>query len=412
MIRTLVRVAAVGVVLALTLSPTSTAGTETLSPFCVACAYRWAADSVLNVLLFLPLGATVARPGDGLRGVAKAAAAGLALSLTVELAQFAVPGRHTALGDLLTNAAGAGLGGSLAVTARAWLRMSGRPRRGVTAVWGAAVAAVLLTTSWLLGPSLPRSTYWVQHAPALGQFDTFPGRVVEARTGDLSLPSGRLNTKRREQLRSRLLRRPRLSADAVFGEPTQGLAPVVSIFDDRQREILVLGQDSDDLVFRMRRRADALGLERPEHRAPRLLAGVEPGDTVRIGALPSGRDGRGERGPDGAPLCLATGRSVLCGLGFRPGRGWRLLVDPGLDPEATRWADGAWLALLFLPLGFWANPGWEWRGTVVTAAGAILLAPVVGPVLNPGAAEAVGLASGLVVGYSARQLLGRAGVRP
>lgn len=405
--RSLAAAAAVTLVLAVTLPPVAGGGTESLPFTCIACGYRWAAGFVLNVLLFVPLGAAVARPHRGASGVARAVIAGLALSLLVEAVQVGIPGRHPALGDLLANTMGGAVGACLAVTSLAWLGTSGRPRRGVTAAWGAAVVAVVLGTSWMLTPFLPRSTWWVQHVPALGQFDTFPGTVVNARAGDLPLPAGRLPVEDRDRLRRGMLRRPELTAEAMFGRPTEGLAPVVSVFDDRQREILVLGQDGEDLVFRLRRRADAVGLERPEHRAPGLLAGVGSGDTVRLGAVPSDPDDREGTVAADAALCLTAGRSARCDLGFRPGRGWRLLLDPGLAPRAIRWVDGAWVALLFLPLGFWANPGREWRGAAVAASGALLLAPAVGPVLAPGIAEVTGLVAGLSLGRMVRGLLGR-----
>ena len=89
-------------------------------------------DIALNLLLYAPLGAIVAArlPGSQRRRILLTAGAGFGLSLALELGQLAVPGRVTALSDLLLNTLGAVAG---AVVYRAWeARIAGwatAPRR-------------------------------------------------------------------------------------------------------------------------------------------------------------------------------------------------------------------------------------------------------------------------------------------
>lgn len=71
-------------------------------------------DVALNLLGFVPFGFVLAWRG-GRRGVAIAVASGLALSLVVELAQVAIPGRHSSAVDVISNTLGAFCGAALAL---------------------------------------------------------------------------------------------------------------------------------------------------------------------------------------------------------------------------------------------------------------------------------------------------------
>lgn len=116
----------------------------TLTPFDFAVPTRWRVtisdwtvlDLVANVLLFVPIGFLAALAGlagngdgvgtgtrgnddgDGVRLAARALVLGGALSLAIESAQLLLPTRFSSPWDVLTNAAGAALGGALAP----WLR--------------------------------------------------------------------------------------------------------------------------------------------------------------------------------------------------------------------------------------------------------------------------------------------------
>lgn len=399
-LRRVARLASVGLVLVLTLPPQAGGTAADFSPLCVVCGATGVADALLNVVLFIPLGAAVARPGGGLRGVAKALAMAALLSAAVEGLQVAMPGRHPGLGDLLANSAGGGLGGLLSVTAWTWLRPDPALAGRLAAGWGAVVAGLLLATALFLVPSLPASVYSVQWVPDLGQFERFEGNVLEARAGSLPLTPLRMTPGARDSLVGLLGPNLDLVVRARFGPPTSDLAPVVSVFDGRQREIFVLGQDGSDLVFRLRRRADDARLRRPEHRAPGLLAGVAPGETRTLRVVrPGGRDREGF-GRSGR-ICLGVDGTRRCRAGFPVGRGWSLMLPSEAVGAAARWVDAAWVTLVFLPLGFWIRRRLEGLIGAALAGGALLATPALGPVGLAGTAEVAGLVVGLGAGLAA-----------
>ena len=102
-------------ILVATLTPTGGENTLHLIPFQeIAGTIRHpldpqqSPDTIANILLFLPLGAFMSwRPHARLRS---AVLAGVALSMTVELAQLFIPGRWTSTDDVLLNGLGAFLG--------------------------------------------------------------------------------------------------------------------------------------------------------------------------------------------------------------------------------------------------------------------------------------------------------------
>ncbi len=95
-------------------------------------------DFVLNLLLFIPLGAAL----SGRRWVVVLAALGL-LSLSIEVLQLAQAGRHAGPADILANVAGGGLGSRFQHVRSSWLsveggylKMSYRPFLAVALVGG------------------------------------------------------------------------------------------------------------------------------------------------------------------------------------------------------------------------------------------------------------------------------------
>lgn len=394
------RLAAAGLVVVLTVPPAGAGGsTGELSFWCLVCGSWGTADLILNVLLFVPMGLVVARPEGGGRSVLVAIATGALLSGTVEAIQLFMPGRHPALADLLSNTAGAAVGGVLAVTADRWLRPGPGVSSWLGTAWGAGAAIVLMATAWLLTPVLSSDDHRVQWAPALEQYATFPGEVLEARLGRAPLRLGVPDDEGRQRARSHLRHGGELTMRVTFGAPPPSLAPVLRIVDGGGRDLLILGQDGSDLVYRVRRRADGVRLRRPELRARGILAEAGPGDTLVLAAGEAGR----ARAGDG--ICLRVGERLRCGLGFRSGRGWALLADFGLGTAANRGLDAAWIGLLFLPLGFWYRPRRTWAFGVLIAGAGLLAAPAFGPLLAAGWAEVIGVVAGLGAGVSGQRLV-------
>jgi hypothetical protein len=186
---------------------------------------------------------------------------------------------------------------------------------------------------------------------------------------------------------------------------------MITVFDGKSHEIYVVGRKGNDLLVRLRRRADALGLDRPELRVDGLFSGLSAGDTVRLRVWASSA-GSGSRSggsaasiPGTSPrgLCASLGSARRCHLGYHVGRGWALLRNLELPEVVLRVVDAVWVGLLFLPLGWWAGPDRRWKLSLLVAGGAILLAPALGPLLFLGPAEAFGALGGLAAGHGIRR---------
>ncbi len=362
------------------------------SIFCLVCGELGGVDILLNVVLLIPFGA-----GLQLVGLRRIAAVGLIVltTLAVETLQYyVIAGRDSSLSDALTNLLGGMLGLALGATWRRWIfprpHHSRRLARAGILVW----LAVLVLTSWLLRLSLPRTGYWGQWAPELGHLERFEGSVLSAHLEGEPLPPFRHNKSAR--LREQMLTDSvRLEASATLGGRTPDLAPIVSVFDDQQREILLMGQDESDLVFRIRMRAADLRLRNPAIRVPKALPD-SPGE--RIGLVGSF---------DGQRLLAAAEIGGVCIVGteaLSPNQGWSLLlpVDYAFGPEA-RVLTALWIAGLLLPIGYWAGRGEKARAMASLLAGGVLsglaLVPALFALLRVHWSEWLAAAVGVVLGW-------------
>src|SRR5262249_27194480 len=181
------------------------------------------------------------------------------LSLLIEVTQyFFIAGRDASLSDLLTNTTGTALGAIVATSWRAWVR----PTPSAARLFASLTALLWLTQVAVTGaavrPSLPETIYWGQRAADLAQFDTFPGRLLDARVGALNLPSHQLSNS--AEIRRQLLLGGRLEAVAIPAGPTRGLPPAPRIFDPEETEIAVLRPWGPELVFPLRPRPAAADL--------------------------------------------------------------------------------------------------------------------------------------------------------
>jgi hypothetical protein len=368
-------------------------------PTCLVCGALGGVDVILNVLLFVPIGL-----GLGLLGVPwpLAAAVGLGASGLVEFLQMkVVAGRDASLSDLITNSAGAILGAGLGRSWRGLLLPSARAAGALAAGWGLAWLALATATGSGLHPVPTGADWYGQWAPELGHLDRFQGEVLSARAGGAPLPPGRRDDAPAWEER---LTSPEFSVAAAIrtGPPPARLAPIVSVFDADQEEVLLLGQWGHDLVYRVRMAPARLRLRNP---AVRLPGGLDapPGSEVSIAGGTSGpRFVLASDGPGGA-------RSRV--LPFSPHWTWALLLpyDYALGPESGA-LTALWLFGLLLPLGWWAarsGPAGPWGSALALVIGVAGIrawlgfdAAPIGEWLGAGA----GLALGLLLARTARRV--------
>jgi VanZ family protein len=387
-----IAVAAVGaIILALTLTPADApGGTELFSAAKIQSA-RSVADLLVNILLFLPLGAALASLWP--RRWLAAAVAGVAFSAAIELTQLFVPGRYASPWDMLTNAVGTSVGIVLFRTARSWINPSSRLGSGLAASAFIAALTVLTGGSQMFAPAR------VPQGQLVGQwnhrFETrlhYEGRILDATVGSIHVPAWEVPDS--DRLRDYLFGAPvHLLVEA--GQPPDGPAPLFAIVAPHQQTLLEILADGDDVVIRYRMRAAVLGLDQPDVRVPGALASIAPGQVFRLAV-----DKRG------VEHCVTVDALAKCHRGFSAADTWALLFYP-VPRALASIVSLAWLGLLFFPAGFWL------RGRREVAAAAILTLACLGiaalwtHVLLPAAPDIAGIGLGLLGGGFTRHVLTR-----
>ena len=352
---------------------------------CIVCGERGVADALLNIILFLPLGASLFRAN---RSLWKASLWPAVFSMAIEVAQIWIPGRDSNPGDLIFNAVGATLGAWTVFAAPSWMDWGQRRKWFVPAVLASSLVA-LVAAAALLSPDLPRTTYFGQWTPRFQHLEWYHGEVIDARVGSMSIPSSRVDDS--AALRSLLRDNAPIEVNVLAGPTVIGLAPIFSIADDRLNSIALVGIDRDDAVFRYRTRSSALRLDQPDLRLPDGFSRVQPGDTLLLAVR-----------SDGESFCFDIASRQECGIGFRLADTWGVLIYAGSWPAGVKNLTGlGWLAALFAPTGFLLlSPRRLTIAAMVIAAGLTIIAwitPVL-PVTLPEITSAIaGLASGFVL---------------
>ena len=353
-------------------------------------------DAILNVALFLPL-------GWGLAHWIRPRSAFLACALTtvsIEFIQYHwLVGRDASLRDILTNATGGLLGILLAGREAALVLPGPRAARRLLLAGGGAWSLLVLGSAWLVRPTLPATVWWGQWAPELGQFDTWDGQVLAAAVAGLPFPSGRLANS--SAFRERLLRDSALVvARVVAGRPPARLAPVVSMFDSDQREVMVLGQIGRGVAFRLRTRMRDVELGDLTAWLPNVPP-YQLGDTLTlVGGVEHGAWQLG---------IVAPGGSAWRRIPFSAGLLWAGLwpFHPLLGP----WVgvlSGLWLGASVVPVGWWAGRAGDLGVLTGLVAMVILMAVARGTGLAfPDLAEL----AGVMIGGTAAGLAGAASRR-
>jgi VanZ family protein len=236
-----------------------------------------ATDLVLNVLLFLPLGAGLTllglRPGP-------AFALGALASGTVELVQGGwVPGRFASLHDVASNAAGCLLGILLVVQ---WRRRS--------RWWPVLAPAIALTVvlAWFLGgylaqPAIPGPSTWVvrvAHSPT--GMAPFAGELLDARLQGEALHEGPVAGLPALRARLSASRKVELDATIVTGDAPAGRARILEVVvGEGTVPFLILDQEGGALLAFQRLGLSWVGLPGPWLT---MADGISPtaGDTAHV----------------------------------------------------------------------------------------------------------------------------------
>jgi len=218
---------------------------------CLICGDLGAVDAILNVILFVPLGAALVFFGHSVR---RAVLVAFLATFAVESLQFTVvAGRDASLGDLITNTLGAALGAMLVATWRRWLRP--RRRTAQRLAGGAALAAllVLALTAAALRPSVPPPPYYGQYAPMRLTLVPFDGQVHSFLVGNTVIPYGEVEGA--EQMRAALLGGDYWGRVEVTTRSSPGERSDIVRVGSRPHSILAISRRQHDLLFRARVRA-------------------------------------------------------------------------------------------------------------------------------------------------------------
>jgi hypothetical protein len=340
--------------------------------FCLLCGPLGGVSGILNVFLFAPLGL-----GLSLSGVSpKRAILGMcALSVLIETTQFfAITGRFATVGDVITNSVGGALGFAIGLYAPALLRPASRVAVNLSLAWASLWLAIQTISAFGFSAAIPRSEFYGEIAGRFGDFEQFRGTVFRASIGDINVPATRFPDS--QELRQLLLHGAIVGATIIPATPASDVAPIVRIADARQREILLLAQNDDNLIFGVRTGAAFLRLRPPYFALPDAFANAPSADssvttdTLSLSASYSARE----------VWIKAQGRvNKERRIPITTSLGWTLLFPSQWLIEGTRTelvVSGIWMACLLLPIGYWGRDVVRFPRTPEGTKFGIMAAPV------------------------------------
>jgi hypothetical protein len=321
------------------------------SHFCVICGSFGSVDAILNVVLFAPLGIGLAL--YGLRG-RNAVIAMCVLSAAIETTQFLlIPGRDSTLGDVISNTVGGAIGFVIARYAAVWLRPVPRTARKLAAAFAALWLTVQAISSFGFLVSLPSSQYYGQIARALGHFAVFSGVVLGTQIGEARIADTRLENS--AEVRDELLHGARVATTIVPAATPNDIAPIVRVVDSQGSEIVLIAQQSRDLIFGIRTGAAVLRLRQPYFALSRVFRGAESDalasdDTLALSANYDSQDvsltAQREHAKYGRRIPVTSSLGWVMLMPLR----WAIKGTPA---EAA--LSMLWIAFLLSPAAYWAS---------------------------------------------------------
>jgi hypothetical protein len=326
---------------------------------CIVCGPLGGVDSILNVLLFVPLGVGLSLSGISLRRTILIA---FAMSLAVETTQlFFIPGRDATLGDVITNTLGATLGFGLARNARFWLRPTPTIAAFLGLGWAALWLTIQLVSGFALAPSMRSRAMYGELAPELGNFDRFPGRILVANVGGVSISNARLSDA--DSAGRRFGGDDLVTVAVIPAYPPKGIAPILRVADAEEREILLVAQRQQEMLFAFQTGAATLRFRPPLFGLPAVF----PAESVREGQVPADKlTLTGRRDPRKVTMSAQTPTEIRHTLiPVTASLGWTLVLPAQWFIEGTireRILNSIWVAFLVLPIGYWAACAARTRG--------------------------------------------------
>lgn len=353
-----------GAIALLTLTSSSAVtGSSSGRVACLRCDDLVSLDLILNFLLFVPLGVALSLAGTFWR---RSLLLVLLITGGIEVLQLSlVPGRDASLLDVLSNFAGGAVGTFVALH----IRRIATPGRAFARYFVVAVfliwSGTRFGTAWLLRPAFPRTRWYAQLAPREVYPSNFDGKVLLAEIGGESVRDGEMPelyvTLRASGVKVRTV------VDGATSTPR--LASVLSVLDEHQTEVLVVGQEGLSARLRFRLRAADARLRTPSISLDRAFSASTVGPIELVGFLGPGLISLYRSAPDqydGAAIALS------------PGLSWALLLpfDMGLTPRIAQTGTAALATIVLALVGYLV--GLSIPGRPVAAAGLSLAIGAIG----------------------------------
>ena len=347
-------------IIAATATPAAGRGSDG-PPWCMSCPIfgeRAGVDIVLNVLLYVPIGAGLALSR---RTVGHIALIAFAIASAIETLQVSViPGRFASISDVITNTAGALLGVAAVRHGHSLLEPTPARSRHLAVFAAALMLSVLHITMWMQRPvpvPASMSTLWRPSPPRDGDGGAHmdgTSRIAYV-VLDGRAHTGRTRLEPNELARLAARERYHLELGFIPGAGSGDEDPAFELRDGEGRRVLRVRQDGRHLAADVATRARTFHLRTPTVRLRRFL--------------PARADRARRAGLDTAHIAVGAAQGDLwmrarVGTGHAQGEhragafaGWSLLIPQSNSPVRVRILTFLWILALILPPVYWAVLG-------------------------------------------------------